>query len=146
MTTARGLAVPHNSMTLDKRANLASQSNVQCIPSKPAPLRKRRPPHQALQEKLAAVTEKMEQMRREMDAARATGNNVAPTVTPSPPPTEPTEPTAPLPTVPTTARWDSKGNPTLIQEEGGVRFMDSLLATVYQEVCHHPLRSGLQTY
>ncbi|KAK3947493.1 fungal-specific transcription factor domain-containing protein [Pseudoneurospora amorphoporcata] len=94
------------------------RSNVQCIPSKPAPLRKRRPPHQALQEKLAAVTEKMEQMRREMDAAKASGQGIAVSVTPTP----------------TTSAWNSKGNPTLIQEEGGVRFMDSLLGTVYQEL------------
>ncbi|KAH7632503.1 fungal-specific transcription factor domain-containing protein [Sordaria sp. MPI-SDFR-AT-0083] len=94
------------------------RSNVQCIPSKPAPLRKRRPPHQALQEKLAAVTEKMEQMRREMDAAKAGGHGIAVSVTPTP----------------TASAWKSKGNPTLIQEEGGVRYMDSLLGTVYQEL------------
>ncbi|EAA29601.2 hypothetical protein GE21DRAFT_6969 [Neurospora crassa] len=95
------------------------RSNVPCIPSKPAPLRKRRPPHQALQEKLAAVTEKMEQMRREMDAAKASGQGLAIPATPAPT---------------TTSSWDSKGNPRLIQEEGGVRFMDSLLGTMYQEL------------
>ena len=110
-------------MTFHNHANLTSQSNVQCVPSKPAPLRKRRPPHQALQEKLAAVTEKMEQMRREMDAAKASGQGIAVPVT--------------TPTQTTTAAWNSKGNPTLIQEEGGVRYTESTLRTVYQEVCHH---------
>lgn len=121
-TTARGLAIPHNSITLHKHANLASQSGVVCVPSKPAPLRKRRPPHQALQEKLAAVTEKMEQMRREMDAAKDNGQGLA----------------IPVTHAPTTTAWDSRGKPRLIQEEGGVRFMDSLLGTVYQEVCYDP--------
>ncbi|KAK3402599.1 fungal-specific transcription factor domain-containing protein [Sordaria brevicollis] len=94
------------------------RSGVVCVPSKPAPLRKRRPPHQALQEKLAAVTEKMEQMRREMDAAKENGQGLA----------------VPVTHPATTTAWDSRGKPRLIQEEGGVRFMDSLLGTVYQEL------------
>ncbi|KAJ4385346.1 hypothetical protein N0V85_008108 [Neurospora sp. IMI 360204] len=60
----------------------------------------------------------MEQMRREMDAAKESGQGLAIPVTPTP----------------TTSAWDSKGKPRLIQEEGRVLFMDSLLGTVYQEL------------
>lgn len=99
------------------------QANVTCTPSTPAPARKRRRPNQDLQERLA----RCEELLKEYATAKPD----------SPPPTKAASPRSdripeledPLP------KWKSAGK--LVEEDGGVRFMDSyLLGTVCDEVNH----------
>ncbi|KAF3770928.1 hypothetical protein M406DRAFT_272252 [Cryphonectria parasitica EP155] len=97
------------------------KANVTCTPSTPAPARKRRRPNQDLQERLA----RCEELLKEYATAKP----------PSPPPAKPPSPKPdcipeledPIP------KWKPAGK--LIEEDGGVRFMDSyLLTTVYDEL------------
>lgn len=93
------------------------QANVKCTPSTPAPVRKRRRPNQDLQERLARCEELLKEYATE----------------------KPDEPSPRPPQQPPTTFQDPylQFAPAgkLIQEDGGVRFMDSfLLGTIYDEV------------
>lgn len=98
------------------------QANVTCTPSTPAPARKRRRPNQDLQERLARCEELLKEY------ATAKPDSPPPAKPPSPKPADRVpELEDPLP------KWKPAGK--LIEEDGGVRFMDSyLLTTVYDEV------------
>lgn len=110
-----------------------------CTPSTPAPARKRRRPNQDLQERLARCEELLKEY------ASAKPPSPSPASTPSPKraklerPPEFTDPAA---------KWKPAGQ--LIEEDGGLRFMESrVLGTVYDEVCahlgrHRPKRSMLR--
>lgn len=110
-----------------------------CTPSTPAPARKRRRPNQDLQERLARCEELLKEY------ASAKPPSPSPASTPSPKraklerPPEFTDPAA---------KWKPAGQ--LIEEDGGLRFMESrVLGTVYDEVCAHlgrqrPKRSMLR--
>lgn len=99
------------------------QANVTCTPSTPAPARKRRRPNQDLQERLA----RCEELLKEYATAKPDSSS-PPAKRPSPRPADPLpELEDPLP------NWKPAGK--LIEEGGGVRFMDSyLLTTVWDEV------------
>lgn len=94
-----------------------------CTPSTPAPARKRRRPNQDLQERLARCEELLKEY------ATAKPESPPPAKSPSPKPADRIpELEDPIP------KWKPAGK--LIEEDGGVRFMDSyLLTTVYDEVC-----------
>lgn len=98
------------------------QANVTCTPSTPAPARKRRRPNQDLQERLA----RCEELLKEYATAKPDSPPAAKSPSPKPIDRIP-ELEDPLP------KWKPAGK--LIEEDGGVRFMDSyLLTTVYDEV------------
>lgn len=94
-----------------------------CTPSTPAPARKRRRPNQDLQERLA----RCEELLKEYATAKPE----------SPPPAKSPSPRLAdrIPELEDPIqKWKPAGK--LIEEDGGVRFMDSyLLTTVYDEVC-----------
>ena len=94
------------------------KANVKCTPSTPAPARKRRRPNQDLQERLARCEELLKEYateKPEESAARAAKpEQVRLYDEPKP-------------------KWQPAGK--LVEEDGGVRFMDNfLLGTVYDEV------------
>lgn len=98
-----------------------SQANVTCTPSTPAPARKRRRPNQDLQERLARCEELLKEYATVKPASPPSARP------PSPKPDGIPELADPLP------KWKPAGK--LIEEDGGLRFMDSyLLGTVYDEV------------
>lgn len=104
---------------------MALQANVTCTPSTPAPARKRRRPNQDLQERLARCEELLKEYATAKPASPPSGKP------PSPKPDHMPELEDPLP------RWKPAGK--LVEEDGGMRFMDSyLLGTVYDEVLQFP--------
>lgn len=106
------------------------KANVKCTPSTPAPARKRRRPNQDLQERLARCEELLKEYATEKPEDEAA--------------TPPHREQAPL-YDDSKSNWQPAGK--LIQEDGGVRFMDNfLLGTVYDEVGIPPLRLVGRTY
>ncbi|ROV92689.1 hypothetical protein VSDG_06579 [Cytospora chrysosperma] len=100
------------------------KANVTCTPSTPAPARKRRRPNQDLQERLARCEELLKEY------ATAKPESPQPARSPSPKRVKTDgvpELDDPIP------KWKPAGK--LIEEDGGLRFMDSyLLGTVYDEL------------
>jgi hypothetical protein len=90
-----------------------AQSKVKCIPSTPAPARKRRRPNQDLQERLT----RCEEMLKEYAAVKP----------------EPTTPSPAHALAHEDLRWQPTGK--LVQEDGTLRFVDNpLLGHIYEEV------------
>ncbi|KUI71428.1 hypothetical protein VM1G_06725 [Cytospora mali] len=103
--------------------NQPGEANVTCTPSTPAPARKRRRPNQDLQERLA----RCEELLKEYATAKPA----------SPPPRSPSPKRVKVDGVPELEdpipKWKPAGK--LVEEDGGLRFMDSyLLGTVYDEL------------
>lgn len=98
------------------------QANVTCTPSTPAPARKRRRPNQDLQERLARCEELLKEYATAKPESPPAAKSPSPKLADRIPELE-----DPIP------KWKPAGK--LIEEDGGVRFMDSyLLTTVYDEV------------
>ncbi|ORY71978.1 fungal-specific transcription factor domain-containing protein [Pseudomassariella vexata] len=101
----------HRKIKCDRHTPCANcvKANVTCTPSTPAPARKRRRPNQDLQQRLSRCEELLQEYA---------------TTKPSPTSTETQGPDDP---------WKSAGK--LIEDDGGVRFMDSYLwAEVHDEL------------
>ncbi|KAK9439968.1 fungal specific transcription factor domain-containing protein [Metarhizium brunneum] len=128
----------HRKIKCDRNSPCSNciKANVTCVPSTPAPARKRRRPNQDLQERLARCEELLKQY----------ANGSAPgQQQPPPPPPQQTE----TPATDHFARSD-KSEPTplgsdnssnwkpacrMVNDDGSVRFMDSYIwATVYEEL------------
>jgi hypothetical protein len=91
-----------------------SKAQARCMPSTPAPPRKRRRPNQDLQERLARC--------EEMLKAYA---GVKP---------ETLSPRTPHSVLPEDLRWQPTGK--LVREDGNIRFVDNpMLGAIYDEVC-----------
>lgn len=90
-----------------------SQAQARCVPSTPAPPRKRRRPNQDLQERLARCEEMLKAY------AGVKPESLSPRPSPSAPPED--------------LRWQSRGK--LVKEDGNVRFVDNpMLGAIYDEV------------
>ncbi|KAK4122144.1 hypothetical protein N657DRAFT_492261 [Parathielavia appendiculata] len=95
------------------------KSKVKCIPSTPAPARKRRRPNQDLQERLT----RCEEMLKEYAAVKP----------------ERTSPSPSHAVLQEDLRWQPTGK--LVQEDGNVRFVDNpLLGQIFDEVCVRAMR------
>lgn len=108
---------PRNPRTLLLGGELTrrSQANVKCTPSTPAPARKRRRPNQDLQERLS----RCEELLKEYVTEKPEGTGA------------PSAPSAAY--VDPYRQWQPQGK--LVKEDGGLRFMDSIiLGTIYDEV------------
>ncbi|PNY27117.1 transcriptional regulatory protein [Tolypocladium capitatum] len=108
------------------------KANVPCTPSTPAPARKRRRPNQDLQERLARCEELLKQYAGGSGLADQQGHSPSP----SPPVTSEVKP-EPSDSTPmdTDTQQSWKLPPKIINEDGGVRFMDSYLwATMFDEL------------
>ncbi|POR35868.1 Putative transcriptional regulatory protein [Tolypocladium paradoxum] len=106
------------------------KANVTCTPSTPAPARKRRRPNQDLQERLARCEELLKQYAGGPGPADQQGQSPLTPVTSEVKP-EPSDST-PMSTD-TQQSW--KPACKMINDEGGVRFMDSYIwASVYDEL------------
>lgn len=94
------------------------KANVKCVPSTPAPARKRKRPNQDLQERLA----RCEALLKEYSAEK-------PDTLSSPRPSQSG--------VSDDLRWQPAGK--LVKEDGTVRFVDNpMLGVIYDEVCPLP--------
>jgi hypothetical protein len=103
-------AVPSTGIPADP----PSKAQVRCVPSTPAPPRKRRRPNQDLQQRLARC--------EEMLKAYA---GVKP---------EAASPRTPHSVPPEDLRWQPTGK--LVREDGNIRFVDNpMLGAIYDEVC-----------
>ncbi|KAL2263687.1 hypothetical protein VTK26DRAFT_5630 [Humicola hyalothermophila] len=89
------------------------KANVKCTPSTPAPARKRKRPNQDLQERLARCEELLKEYATEKPEAGGSRSGVNATDDPY-------------------AKFQFKGK--LIREDGSMRFVDSPLMTVFDEV------------
>ncbi|KAI3396428.1 hypothetical protein diail_12148 [Diaporthe ilicicola] len=116
----------HRKIKCDRNFPCANcvKANVTCTPSTPAPARKRRRPNQDLQERLA----RCEELLKEYASAKPPSPSPASSPSPKRPRLErPPEVTDPA------VKWKPAGQ--LIEEDGGLRFMESrVLGTVYDEL------------
>lgn len=103
-------------------ADVSRQANVKCTPSTPAPARKRRRPNQDLQERLARCEELLKEYAHEKP------EHLEPRTSQSAVPDEPH------------LGWQPTGK--LVRDEGSMRFMDSPLLVVYDEVRPTPDRAS----
>ncbi|KAK5654788.1 hypothetical protein OQA88_6824 [Cercophora sp. LCS_1] len=116
---APSIVPPSTAPPSSKPPRILACANVKCTPSTPAPARKRRRPNQDLQERLA----RCEELLKEYATEKPEGQ------TPSTPSRPPQVPLYDKPT----PDWQPAGK--LVQEGGGVRFMDNyLVGTIYDEL------------
>ncbi|KAK3326605.1 fungal-specific transcription factor domain-containing protein [Apodospora peruviana] len=129
----------HRKIKCDRNFPCANctKANVKCTPSTPAPARKRRRPNQDLQERLARCEELLKEYATEkpevkIERDQAEHSPMSQSQTPNPCPSQ--SPTSrPMTYDDPYLKWHPAGK--LVQEDGGVRFMDSyLLGTVYDEL------------
>ncbi|KAJ0117153.1 C6 zinc finger domain-containing protein [Diaporthe amygdali] len=116
----------HRKIKCDRNFPCANcvKANVTCTPSTPAPARKRRRPNQDLQERLARCEELLKEYASAKPPSPSPANSPEPKRAKLERPPEFTDPAA---------KWKPAGQ--LIEEDGGLRFMESrVLGTVYDEL------------
>ncbi|KAH8772687.1 fungal-specific transcription factor domain-containing protein [Diaporthe sp. PMI_573] len=116
----------HRKIKCDRNFPCANcvKANVACTPSTPAPARKRRRPNQDLQERLARCEELLKEYASAKPPSPSPANSPSPKRAKLERPPEFTDPAS---------KWKPAGQ--LIEEDGGLRFMESrVLGTVYDEL------------